>query len=110
VSESSVKVSKTTEQMFERPIDRLGRVGFRKMGLPLILKAAPSLMEHFAEVPAEFWALDVGEDGFSVAQVSCPCSDTHEVAVGHVFEAPCERFFFALPDSVLVANSPTSAA
>jgi hypothetical protein len=108
MSESSIKVSPETRQMFERPIDRLGRTGFRKMGLPLILEAAPSLAEHFAQVPEDFWALDV-DDGHSVVEVSCPCGDAHRIAVGHVFEAPCERFFFSLPDSLLVANSPAAA-
>lgn len=109
-------LSAATLQMFDRSVigenergvtyDWLRRKHFRKMGPSLVLEAVPALVEHLAPVPDDFWTLEVGEDGHSVAQVACPCRNVHEIKIGHLREAECGRFFYALGTTLLVANSP----
>lgn len=89
-----------------RDVDRLGREGFRKMGLPLAMVAVPGLAAQFREVPGEFWVADVDDEGVAVACICCPCGEVHDAEVALLTPTACERFFYYLGDTLLVAGSP----
>lgn len=63
-------------------------------------------------VPSEYWALDVNEDGFSIAVVSCLCGNTPRVEVlGPAVDCDgCHRFFYFGGDEVRVAYGDDEAA
>lgn len=90
-----------------RPVDQLGRQQPRILGAFGILKAAMrSGGTPPVEVPGDYWSQDVGEEGYTVANVACPCGQTPSVEVGCLKVCECERAYFFPVDTVLVFNSP----
>ena len=70
----------------------------RKLELPLVLRAAPGILNFFdREVPGEFIAQDVGADGSPTIEVSCVCGETPILRFGmrafSIEECSCGRFF-----------------
>jgi hypothetical protein len=58
------------------------------------------------KIPPDYWALDVDDDGFSVAAVSCPCGQTPTVDTGGLFTCECDRCYVFTSEDVYVLNSP----
>jgi hypothetical protein len=88
--------------------DRLGRRQPRKLSVFTFLRAIPGLAVQFRDIPEDFWALDVNDEGYSEAAISCPCGATPRVELGTLQECSCERFFLFVGTKVMVANSPAS--
>lgn len=63
------------------------------------------------EVPSDFWALDVTDDGFPCAMIACPCGSTPSTeTLGPILACEgdgCGRYFFFDGQAVWVFNSPT---
>lgn len=97
--------------MPDPPCDRLGRRQPRRiLGLMSLFRSIPTLASEFSvAVPDEFWAMDVSDDGYHLAVVSCPCTEAPRVEIARVVECSCGRFFFFTGDAVLVAGSPAAA-
>lgn len=89
-----------------RPVDRLNRTIPRRLGVFGFLRAIPGLWAQFKRIPGEFWAMDVDDDGYSVARVACPCREEPCVEVGTIEICVCERTFLFTGTGVYVANSP----
>lgn len=56
-------------------------------------------------VPPEFWSQEVNDEGFTVADVACPCGESPRVEVLSMALCPCERTFFFSGEAVTVVNS-----
>lgn len=91
----------------KRPVDQLGRQQPRIMGAFGILNVGVKCgMPAPIEVPAEFWRLDIGGEGCSIAVIACPCGSEAECEVGCVHRCECDRLYFFPIDTVVVFNSP----
>jgi hypothetical protein len=107
---SSLKVRPEVEASLVVKHDVLGRKVPKPLGSLGILSAAIACgMPAPKPVPGEFWALDLNDDGYSCAVVSCPCGHTPSVEVGTLEECECERYFFFAGESVQAFNSPQRA-
>lgn len=93
---------------WQRPADRLGRQQPRVLGPATYLLAIPGLASQFRAIPGEFWAQTVNADGFTCAEISCPCGELPHVEVGSLVGCKCGRHFLYVIHQVLVANSPRS--
>lgn len=96
-----------------RERDALGRVVPSRLNWLKLIRGLPSLVagpnRAFARrVPDSFFTLDAEEDGTQVAVVACPCGQAPRIPFARCVECTCERFYLALRDRVLVANSPES--
>lgn len=90
-----------------RPVDRLGREQPRILGAYGILSVAMrSGGKAPVEVPPDYWSKDVNDEGFTAANVACPCGATPSIEVGCLKVCECERGYFFPLDKVLVFNSP----
>lgn len=72
-----------------------------------LLGSVPGMAEKFKrEVPDEFVAIDLNDESYSTAFISCRCGEVHEVEIGTIASGDCGRFFawfgggvrFATPD------------
>lgn len=62
------------------------------------------------QVPTEYWALDMNDEGYSVAVVSCLCGETPRAEVlAPAVRCDCGRFFYFGGDRVLAVQPPESA-
>lgn len=80
---------------------KLSPIGFLQVfwtSLPWFARAFTTV------VPDSYVAEDLNSDGYSAATVSCPCGEAHEVEIGTVVSADCERAFAWFGESVVVAN------
>jgi hypothetical protein len=69
------------------------------------LRSLPWLAPLFkAAVPDEYIAVDLNEEGYSEAQITCPCGAVHCVEVGTILRAPCDRAFYWFGKDVRVAR------
>lgn len=71
--------------------DLLGRKQPRRLGFPTLASPLMNGGMHPERIPDEYWALDVNDEGFSVAVVSCPCGMTPQIEVGLVI-VPCRIY------------------
>jgi hypothetical protein len=56
-------------------------------------------------VPPEFWAQQADDDGFTVADVACPCGEQPRVDACGMEVCACGRCFFFTGEDVTVINS-----
>lgn len=116
--ETPVKVDPRIADSIQR-LDHLGRIKLHRVGLPGVHGVLFGMTVD--RIPDEFWTLDVGEDGFSVAEVACPCGKTPSVKVGAIAvcvpatsieetrgdDMPdCPRGYVFTGEAVYVLNSP----
>lgn len=87
-------------------VDRLGRRQPRRLTVVGMLRALPQPEGGSKEVPGSYWTLDVNEDGFSEAVVSCPCGHEPHVELGGVSNCECERVYLFTGTELRVFNSP----
>lgn len=72
---------------------------------PTTIRSVPGMAERFEKsVPDGYVAVDLNDDGFSAAQIACPCGEVHEVEIGTVIVAPCDRAFSWFGRDVRVAR------
>lgn len=91
----------------ERPHDLLGRKQPHILGSFGVLKVAMQAgMPAPITVPSTKWQQGLNEDGFSQAEVMCPCGGCPKPEVGCVVGCECERYYYFAVDRVLVFNSP----
>jgi hypothetical protein len=71
----------------------------------------PWVAQAFAKVvPEAYVAVDLNDDGYSAATVTCPCGSLHEVEIGTVVSGECGRFFAWFGKEVRVARPDSEAA
>lgn len=62
---------------------------------PATVRSIPAMAERFSKVvPDSYVAVDLNAEGYSVAQVSCPCGEIHEVEIGTIIATGCQRAFY----------------
>lgn len=88
--------------------DRVGREEGHWMGGLTYATYAAQVGIRTREVPGDFWALTITEDGYPCAEVSCPCGGTPEVETLAPMVAcdGCDRRFFFDGSSVWAFNTP----
>lgn len=94
-----------------RARDDLGRILPSPFNWAKLIRAVPSLVagpeRAFRKtVPEEFYTADTLEDGTPVFVIACPCGAAPSVPISRALTCRCWRFYLALADRVLVANSP----
>lgn len=89
-----------------RPVlDKLGRVNLHGFGLGTIIRnVILAAGIPFETIPGEYWTLDTNDDGFSVADVACPCRHTPRVLVGSLDTCECDRAYAFTGTDVYVFN------
>lgn len=69
------------------------------------LRSLPGLAEVFdTEVPAAYVAVDLNDEGYSTALITCPCGETHACEVGTTIVADCDRAFYWFGHEVRVGR------
>jgi hypothetical protein len=86
MADEGIKIRREYIEASLRNEDLLGRKQLRRLGYPAL--GSILAMTGVERIPDEYWALDVDEDGYSVAIVSCPCGITPRIAAGLVI-VPC---------------------
>lgn len=74
----------------------------------VLMRQAAALGIPLDKVPGAYWSLDVDDEGFSVAEVACPCGETPRVDAGGLHACECERGYFFTGEDVWVVNSQKS--
>jgi hypothetical protein len=93
-----------------RERDIHGTPGFTKVGMPMFAKHIHGFMDQWTQIPGDYWAQMLNDDGYTAAEVACPCGEAPKVEVGGSLSCECGRIFWFAFTDVWVANSPLNGA